>query len=469
MNDRWIIHNLHWENIAEFRTRDPQLRRLARQPMVHRPTLIDRLPRDKPGIYTLGGGRQVGKTTLLKQFMESLLVDDEVAPEQVAYITGELIRDADELRRTLASLVERSDQRGINGLVYLLVDEVTWVEGWDRAVKFLADAGVFDQVFLLLTGSDLTLIQDAMRRLPGRRGRAGTVDFHLRPLSFLEFCELRGEMPQDALAQLADGAPGDALPAVDTRMVAALEREAGLYHQTGGYLTAINDVAADGEVATATLRTYSDWVRGDMLKFHRQEAFLHEVLQAITRRYGSQVSWNALARELPIDHPKTVAEYCLLLERMDAAMIISAVAEDRLEAAPKKAKKLYFADPFIHRAVRRYLGLEDLHADPDRAMTMEFEASLLGHLRRVFPTYYIKHRSGEVDAAYVADGRLWPIEVKWTRQLRPADLKLIARYSAGLIAGRVRDCRVVAGVSTVPAPVVLLRIARMDQNPETSG
>ena len=464
MDDRWLVHNLHWDGGAvELRARDPQFRRLQRQPLVHRPALLDRLPRGAPGIYTLGGGRQVGKTTLLKQLIESLLIDDGVAPERVAYVTGELFRDADDLRRTIGDLVEQAERAGRDGspgLAYILVDEVTWVEGWDRAVKFLADSGALDQVFLLLTGSDLVLIQDAMRRLPGRRGRADEVDFHLRPLSFLEHCELRGAVPRDDLAQLAAGAPGDDLPDVDTASLGLLEQEAALYHQTGGYLTAINDVAGGGEVAPATLRTYSDWVRGDVLKLRRQESFLREVLEAITRRYGSQISWNALARELPIDHPQTVAEYCLLLERMDAAIIVSAVREDRLGPAPKKAKKLYFADPFIHRSIRRYLGLEDLHADPHGALALELEASVLGHLRRAFPTYYVKAR-GEIDAAYVAGGRLWPIEVKWTRSLRPADLDTIARYPGGLVAGRVRNRRLVAGVPVLPAPVVLLRIARM--------
>lgn len=464
MDDRWLVHNLHWESTAELRARDPQLRRLQRQPLVHRPALLERLPRGEPGIYTLGGGRQVGKTTLLKQLVESLLVDDGVAPGRVAYVTGELFRDAEDLRRTLGDLVEQGERTGRDGppgLTYILVDEVTWIEGWDRAVKFLADAGALEEVFLLLTGSDLVLIQDAMRRLPGRRGRAEEVDFHLRPLSLLEFCELRGALPGEELAALATGAPGDELPAVGDGTLALLEQETALYHQTGGYLTAINDVAGSGDVALATLRTYSDWVRGDVLKLRRQEDFLREILLAITRRYGSQVSWNALARDLPIDHPKTVAEYCLLLERMDAAIIVPAVREDRLTAAPKKARKLYFADPFIHRAIRRYLGLEDVHADPERALALELEASVLGHLRRAFPTYYVKGRGDEIDAAYVAGDRLWPIEVKWTRNLRPADLDTIARYPRGLIAGRVRSHRLVAGVPVLPAPVVLLRIARM--------
>jgi hypothetical protein len=36
-----------------------------------------------------------------------------------------------------------------------------------------------------------------------------------------------------------------------------------------------------------------------------------------------------------------------LLESMDAVFVQSAIREDKLAAAPKKARKVLFADPFI--------------------------------------------------------------------------------------------------------------------------
>jgi hypothetical protein len=59
MDVRFFPHNTHREDPKAFVKRDPHLRQLQNQPLVHRSYLLDELPREKPGIYTIGGGRQV--------------------------------------------------------------------------------------------------------------------------------------------------------------------------------------------------------------------------------------------------------------------------------------------------------------------------------------------------------------------------------------------------------------------------
>jgi predicted AAA+ superfamily ATPase len=92
-------------------------------------------------------------------------------------------------------------------------------------------------------------------------------------------------------------------------------------------------------VTTATLRTYADWIRGDVLRLDRSERYLREVLTGVDRRQGSQVTWNSFAKELSIDHPKTVADYVGILERMDALLVVQALAEHAYGPAPKKARQ----------------------------------------------------------------------------------------------------------------------------------
>jgi hypothetical protein len=43
-----------------------------------------------------------------------------------------------------------------------------------------------------------------------------------------------------------------------------------------------------------------------------------------------------------------------------------------------------------------------------------------------------------VDIAYVEERTVFPVEVKWTSQIRPADLKQIMSYPDGLILGRLQ-------------------------------
>jgi predicted AAA+ superfamily ATPase len=229
----------------------------------------------------------------------------------------------------------------------------------------------------------------------------------------------------------------------------------------------MNDMASNRSIQPATFSTYSDWIRGDVLKRNKQEHYLLEILQGIIKRYGTQVTWNALARDLSIDHPKTVADYVALLGSMDAVFVQAALLEDKLSASPKKARKVLFTDPFIFHAVNAWLNpcedpfneqIELILTDPEWSAKLA-EACVTAQYRRVFPTYYIKAK-GEVDIAYVEGKRFWPVEIKWTGQTRPKDLKQIAKYKNGLILTKSKQEGNIQGIPTLPLPLALLRLGR---------
>ena len=456
MDVRFAPHNAHLEDPALFSKRDPHLKELQKQMLVHRSSLLQKLPRHQPGIYTIGGGRQVGKTTLLKQWMSDLLKSG-VAPESIAYITGELIDDHHSLVRLITDIL---DEMPITGLRYLLLDEITYIRHWDKGIKYLADAGILENTVMLITGSDLVIIQEARMRFPGRRGTADVVDFHLYPLSFFETVHLKKRLSPGELDQVLNPTPETA-----GNIVRELFKEFDMYLIHGGFLTAINDMAKHKYIRPHTLSTYSDRIRGDVLKRGKQEHYLREIFDAMVKRYGTQITWNALARDLSVDHPKTVADYAALLESMDAVVIQAAIIEDKLMAAPKKARKLMFSDPFIFHAVRAWLSptkdpyknqVTPLMADP-RWVSKLVEACVVAHYRRYFPTYYIK-AEGEVDIAYVDQHRFWPVEIKWGTQLRPKDLKQIAKYQNSRILSKGLEYNTIKGVPVEPLPLALFRL-----------
>lgn len=456
MDVRFLPHNTHLESPKAFIKQDPHLRQLSKQTLVHRSRLLDRIPRDTPGIYTMSGGRQTGKTTLLKQLMAELL-ESHVSPERIAYMTGELIDDHHSLIRLLSDLLNEMPDKHLN---FILLDEVSYISNWDKGVKYLADAGLLEKVVLVLTGSDMILIKEARMRFPGRRGLADEVDFHLYPLSFLEYVKLTDRVDEDELDSLMSPREQHRVEVLDR-----LFEEFDSYLAHGGFLTAINDMAKYQRILPATFSTYTDWIRGDVLKRNKQEHYLLEILQAIRKRYGTQITWNALAHDLSIDHHKTVADYVALLVSMDAVFVQAALQEDKLTASPKKAKKLMFTDPFIFHAVNAWLRpckdpyneqLKPLLSDPDSSSKLA-EACAITHYRRMFPTYYIKSK-GEVDIAYVEGTRFRPVEVKWSGQLRPKQLKQITKYSNGLILTKSRDRGEIQGIPTLPLPLALLSV-----------
>lgn len=459
MDSRFLPHNTHLEDPRAFRKLDPTLKLLAKQPLVHYSSLLSQIPHDKPGIYTLSGGRQIGKTTLLKQWMGRLL-ERSVQPERIAFVTGELIDDHHSLVRLITDLIKEMPE---TGLKVILLDEVTYIKGWDKGLKYLSDSGGLERCVLVITGSDLTIIKEARMRFPGRRGLSDKVDFHLFPLSFYEFVTLNKKIDQgdiDLLLSL------NIIPPIE--LLDRLFDEYGSYLLHGGFLTAINDMAKYGHILPATFSTYSDWIRGDVLKRNKQEHYLQEVLEAIIKRYGSQITWNSLSDDLSIDHPKTVADYVSLLVSMDAAFVQPALMEDKLTASPKKAKKVMFTDPFIFHAINAWLKpcedpfdeqVKPLILDADATAKL-VEACVAVHYSRRFPTYYIKAK-GEVDIAYVDKESFWPVEVKWTTQLRPKSLKQIAKYNNGIILTRSNHTGEIQGIPTIPLPLSLLRLGSM--------
>lgn len=453
MDPRFLPHNTHLENPTGFAEQDPQLRWLSRQTYQYRSELLDDLAVATPGIYTLGGGRQIGKSTLLKQWMNELLKSD-VVPETITFFSGELINDHNSLLGLIQTQLGNTPTAAVN---YLIIDEVTYIQQWDKAVKYAADAGMLEQTVLMLTGSDLGLIRDARMRFPGRRGRAEVVDFHMYPLSFRECLNLKN--PGINVTEIICQPGGVEADTLDT-----IYKEFDQYLLHGGYLTALNDLAEYGQIDKTTLNIYSDWIRGDVMKRGKQESYLREILTAIIKRYNSQVTWNALARDLSIDHPKTVADYIDVLVNMDAVFVQSALLEDKLVAAPKKARKLMFCDTFIFHAVHAWVNpaidpynsqILPLVHDPEWASRL-VEAAVITHHRRFYPTYYIKAR-GEVDVAYIKKGQCCPVEVKWTNQLRPKDIKQVSQYPQGEIWTKTRFRGDINTVKTYPLPLKLLQ------------
>jgi uncharacterized protein len=458
MDIRFAPHNLHLESPDHFFFQDPHLKVLSRQALVWDFPLIHRLPVKLPGIYTVSGGRQVGKTTLLKQWMAHLLKSG-VHPHAIAFFSGELIDDQHALVRLIGDHLQPA---GPAGMRFVIIDEVTYIRGWDKGVKYLADSGALEDVIMVLSGSDMVIIREARMCFPGRRGLADQVDFQVFPLGFNEVVTLSRALTAEEREALMAPVP-QVHAEVMERLFAAFDNF--LIH--GGFLTAINALTREDHIPPAIFAVYSDWIRGDMIKRNKQEHYLRQVMQAVLKRLGSQVTWNGLCQDLAIDHPQTVADYIGLLESMDVVYVQAALQEDKLTAAPKKARKVMFTDPFILHAVNAWLNpvkdpfterLRPFLDSPEDCGKL-VEACVVGLYRRRFPTYYIKAR-GEVDVAYVDGKGFHPIEIKWNGQLRPGDLKQIGKYPNSLILTKTRTPGRIMRITTEPLPLHLFRLGQ---------
>ncbi len=410
-----------------------------------------------PGVYFITGGRQVGKTTFLKQFILHLLEKKKIRPDNILFLTGELLDTHHLLRRTLEQFLNTSSFQ------YLFIDEINYIPNWDKTIKYLADIGLFEKASIILTDSDSRIIKTAMKRFAGRRGMSDKVDFDFCPLSFREFVCLKINKLKPLCRTIIETPLKEKIPLYEKEhnKLMTLFSE---YLLHGGYLPAISAFAIEKTIPQGLFNTYIHWIIGDILKFNKSEHYLFEILRGITTTYNSQISWNSLGKKLSIEHHKTVADYCQTLEDMHVLHIQQAFLEHKRTGAPKKNRKIYFRDPFIHHTVENYLNPKNTmqaiqkQLNNNAFVSAYVEAIVVDHCKRWAPTYYIKGNKGEVDIALIQENTFFPIEIKWSEHIRSTEIKQIQTYANGIILTPHKENKNIGNNTAIPLIRFLIHI-----------
>lgn len=157
-------------------------------------------------VITICGARQVGKTTVAGQLIDSLLNDDGLEPERILYINMEnsqfLSNPEDTIKQSLDVyedvVLGKSFQR-FSGEVFVFIDEIQKMEGWAETVKYYTDT--FANLRFVVTGSVSTLIDDeANETLVGRLSK-----FTMYPMKYIEHVRYREVGDDDRLNRRARG------------------------------------------------------------------------------------------------------------------------------------------------------------------------------------------------------------------------------------------------------------------------
>lgn len=273
---------------------------------------------------------------------------------------------------------------------------------------------MFQKNYCFVTGSDQILLSNARRGFPGRRGDASEVDFHISPLSFQSFMQL-----VSAKDKIVDQA-----------------KCLNNYLDCGGYLRAINDIYMHGKVTSATIKTYADWLLADFEKLGKSSRTLVETLSAILKCLSSQVTYTSLLDHIQNISKPTLIEYMEILERVSFIKILYAYDHNKKAPSIKKARKIYFRDPF-HVHVAQYLVSKELSYSGPILVTESqlVELVVVNEYAHRHPCFYHKGQ-GEIDLVVIVDSRPKFIEVKWSKQIRPKDLKELQKYEDTMILAK---------------------------------
>lgn len=148
-------------------------------------------------VKVLTGMRRTGKSTILRQFRDTLDDDEDVVAIDIDLL--ETVPDQSQLRRMI------TEGFAGDGIHHVFIDEIQDVEGWERAVAMLVARGDCD---VYITGSNAKMLSSEL--VTKISGRYTEVEVH--PLSFREYLEL---YPGDRYERFGEYLRFGALPIVD--------------------------------------------------------------------------------------------------------------------------------------------------------------------------------------------------------------------------------------------------------------
>lgn len=454
-----------WWRSAELIDADEKIKMCKAAKIAYDPELRHQIEYDfEPDntvVYTMRGPRQVGKTTMIKLQIRDFLKGN-ANPWNVFYYSFDLAGTPQDVADIISRYLEVSSAyRSEKERTYLFLDEITSVDDWQKAIKFLIDGGQLRHCTLLATGSQAASILRAAERLPGRRGSvADSYDKILQPMSFSEFVRVRnselakfieGEKidanrKKDILADIAAKQIPDIIHKLNAGFVDVLNRCLDEYMVTGGLPKIVNEKIIHNFVADPVYRTYLDGIKADW-GLHSAD-MVRQFGSALATSMGSAVSWSSLLRQTDFGSWSTVQKYVYLLNDASVIHIVHLFGEKSKQARFRKEKKIYFTDPFYYSLFSNLHKTKDWFVVSEEFLMEEKNAGGIAecvaadHLARLMydtadsrimfdrnnHLFYWKDKQ-EVDFVLYREGQLeLPVEIKYRNRISYRELGGMARF-----------------------------------------
>lgn len=344
-------------------------------------------------IVLVYGLRRVGKTTLLYQLVQQLL-EDKTDKKNILYFSfDESAVDLEELMDTYEKevLKEKIDKAG---QIYIFLDEVQKLKGWQNKVKVFYD--IYPNVKFFLSGSaSIAIERGAKESLAGR-----IYSFELAPFSYKEFMELNG-----ALFEFDDWK--------------LHEKEAvRLFHdyiRKGGFPELLQE--SDEEKISAYIK---NTVLDRILLIDLPEEFglkdvqlLKTIMEIAANTPGFILNYDSLSDDLKRSK-QTIMDYIYYLEY---ALVIKPVSNLRAGflSTSRKLRKIYFTNTGFYSA---YLN-------------WPIEQNVFGKivenavLQEMGLKYYYREGKKEIDFISKEGKKILPIEVKYGKVEKEAFMNIL--------------------------------------------
>jgi uncharacterized protein len=352
-------------------------------------------------IVVLIGARQVGKTTMMKNFPLSgatLFLDGQDPEVAVLF----------EKRSVIEQYLRVNLNANLDG--YLLLDEFQFINNISTMLKLLTDHN--PSLKVLCSGSSgIEILQNVAESLAGR--------VRVIPVFSLSFSEYLMFNDQDLFETYKryDVSTDDQV--VDNRMLVLLQE----YLVYGGLprvaiekkLTRKIDLLDD---------VYKTYLLKDVRSFVKNSDFtgFNKLLKLLSAQTGSMVNVNNLSRDCGLTYKKT-EEYLYILEQMYIIKLVEPYFTNTKKVITKM-KKVYFTDLGLRNIVYGDFRQADLRTDSGNIFENFVLLEMLRKIKNAHKLYYYRTLDGsEVD--FVVDNmhEKISIEVKFKNYEEPKNMR----------------------------------------------
>ncbi len=359
----------------------------------------------KPFVHILFGARQTGKSSLVRHLVPtpSLAYDFSSPAERSRLLAdpGAFVRECEALKKQ-------------PGAHFVVVDEAQNVPSVFDAVQHLYDREKTRWRFVLLGSSARKLRLTGANLLPGR-----ALLHRLMPLVLGE----RPAVPDaECLSPVVLHSGGkNQFPPADL-----LERLS--YGELPGIVTLPEEDRADILQSYATIYLEEEIRREGLVK--DWGAFVN-FLRLAASESGSELNYAAISRQVGISLP-TVKSHYQLLEDMFIGIRVPGWSGSPRKSLISNPKFLIFDTGVRHAAAGLRPGPETVMANPGPIFEQWVGIELWKRLQYLGGSlHHVRSKDGrEIDFLVKLNGKLFPIEVKWTNRPSRSDARHIAAFLA---------------------------------------
>jgi predicted AAA+ superfamily ATPase len=417
--DRIRFENMWWNNGKIDPFYDQMPRRAYFEPFAQLYREMEKVNR----ALLLMGPRRVGKSVMLYHLVEQL-IRNGVPARRILFIT---VENPIYINMSLEQLFARGREAAgpkndLKGW-HVIFDEIQYLKNWEVHLKSLVDS--YRHTHFIASGSAAA----ALKYKSMESGAGRFTDFHLPPLTFMEFINMQGLQRLVKPISLPWGTKSAPFyEAVDLKQ---LNRHFLDYINFGGYPEAI----------------FSESIRQNPERFIRQDVVDKVLLRDLPSLYGihdvqelnalfTTIAYNT-AREFSLEtlskqsgtQKNTIKKY---LEYLESAFLIKSVR--RLDQSGRRFQRDNFFKVYLTNPSLRAALFSPLQAT-DEGMGELTETAIYAQWlhREKFTPWYARWSKGEVDMVGLDLKNLkpnWALEIKWSDRYvqSPHELKSLLRF-----------------------------------------